>query len=73
MMIANYFLNRKNCDVIYLEERDYPETLTLANENRLIIVDDFWGQNFSPSIQNKYYGVNPRRPVENFPQSFIIL
>lgn len=52
MMIANYFFNRKNCDVIYLEERDYPETLALANENRLIIVDDFWGQNFSPSIQN---------------------
>lgn len=52
MMIANYFFNRKKCDVIYLEERDYPETLTLANENRLVIVDDFWGQNFSPSIQN---------------------
>jgi|GEM_PF-5048155 len=52
MMIANYFLNQKKCDVIYLEERDYPETLALANENRLIIVDDFWGQNFSPSIHN---------------------
>jgi len=51
MMIANYFLARKNCDVLYLEERDYPETLSLAEENRLIIVDDFWGQNFSPSIQ----------------------
>ncbi|MBX3253500.1 MAG: ATP-binding protein [Chitinophagaceae bacterium] len=52
MMIANYFFTRKKCDVLYLEERDYPETLALAAENRLIIVDDFWGQNFSPSIQN---------------------
>lgn len=51
MMIANYFFTRKKCDVLYLEERDYPETLVLAEENRLIIVDDFWGQNFSPSIQ----------------------
>lgn len=52
MMIANYFFNRKKCDILYLEERDYPETLALAEENRLIIVDDFWGQNFSPSIQS---------------------
>lgn len=51
MMIANYFFTRKKCEVLYLEERDYPETLALAEENRLIIVDDFWGQNFSPSIQ----------------------
>jgi DNA polymerase III delta prime subunit len=52
MMIANYFFNRKKCDVIYLEERDYPDALSLANEDRLIIVDDFWGQNFSPSMKN---------------------
>lgn len=52
MMIANYFFNLKKCNVIYLEERDYPDILALANENRLFIVDDFWGQNFSPSIQN---------------------
>jgi DNA polymerase III delta prime subunit len=50
IMMANYFFNRKNCDIIYLEERDYPETLAVAGENRLIIVDDFWGQNFSPAV-----------------------
>lgn len=52
MMIANYFFNRKKCDILYLEERDYLDTLAVAEENRLVIVDDFWGQNFSPSIQN---------------------
>ncbi|WP_416864672.1 MAG: restriction endonuclease [Imperialibacter sp.] len=51
MMIANFFLSKKVKDLIFLEERDYTDTLSIAEENRLIIVDDFWGQNFSPQIK----------------------
>ena len=53
MMITNYFINRKVNDVMFLEEEDFSETMGVAEENRLIIFDDFWGQNFSPSIQNR--------------------
>ncbi|MBB6610777.1 hypothetical protein H7F15_06985 [Pontibacter sp. Tf4] len=52
MMIANYFLSKKVKDLIFLEERDYTDTLSVAEENRLIIVDDFWGQNFSPQVKS---------------------
>ncbi|MFN6945829.1 MAG: restriction endonuclease [Cytophagaceae bacterium] len=52
MMIANYFLNKKVKDLIFLEERDYVEVLSIIDENRLVIVDDFWGQKFSPEIKN---------------------
>lgn len=52
MMLANYFLSRKVKDMIFLEERDYAETLGVTEEDRLIVVDDFWGQKFSPDVQN---------------------
>jgi DNA replication protein DnaC len=52
MMIANYFLSKKVKDMIFLEERDYADTLSIAEEDRLIVVDDFWGQNFSPQIKS---------------------
>lgn len=68
MMIANYFSIRKRCSVLYLEERDYHETLGLAEENRLIIVDDFWGQNFSPSIQ---YHSTFQREIQSITKHFI--
>lgn len=52
MMLANYFLSRKVKDMIFLEERDYADTLSVAEEDRLIVVDDFWGQKFSPDVKN---------------------
>lgn len=52
MMIANYFLSKKVKEIIFLEERDYADTLSIAEEDRLIVVDDFWGQNFNPQIKS---------------------
>lgn len=53
MMIANYFLGKKLVKgLIFLEERDYADTLSIAEEDRLIVVDDFWGQNFSPQVKS---------------------
>lgn len=52
MMIANYFLSRKVKDLIFLEERDYTDVLSIIDGDRLVVVDDFWGQNFTPDIKN---------------------
>lgn len=54
MIIANYFLNQKVKDLIFLEERDYADILSIAEENRLIVVDDFWGQKFNPDIKKNH-------------------
>lgn len=52
MIIANYFLSKKVKDLIFLEERDYIDVLSVVEEDRLIVIDDFWGQKFSPDVKN---------------------
>ena len=52
MMLANYFLAKKKVeDLVFLQERDYADTLRVAKEKRVIVIDDFWGQSFSPAIK----------------------
>lgn len=51
-IIANYFLSKKVKEVIFLGERDYSDAPSILKENQLMIIDDFWGQNFSPDIKN---------------------
>ncbi|WP_300674691.1 AAA family ATPase [Soonwooa sp.] len=76
-MIANYFINRKECKVFYLDENDYAETSGVLENNRLIIVDDFWGQNFSPKIkENSTYEREFLSLINNFKtfeNSYLIL
>ena len=52
MLLANYFLSKKVKDIIFLEERDYADILGIYEEDRLIVVDDFWGDKFSPDIKD---------------------
>lgn len=49
-MIANYFLHQR-ISVLFLENRDFVEVEGLYDDNQLIVVDDFWGQNFSPDLK----------------------
>ncbi len=76
-MIANYFINRKKSEVFYLGENDYAETTSVLENNRLIIVDDFWGQNFSPKIKdNSTYErefVSLINNFKSFDNSYLIL
>lgn len=51
-ILANYFLSKKVKEVIFLGERDYVDAPSILKENQLMIIDDFWGQNFSPNIKN---------------------
>lgn len=46
MLIANYFLNKKVKDMVFLQE-DFEKIGDVREDNRLIVVDDFWGQNFT--------------------------
>lgn len=76
-MIANYFINRKKSEVFYLGENDYAETSGILENNRFIIVDDFWGQNFSPKIKdNSTYErefVSLINNFKTFENSYLIL
>ncbi|MFC3757366.1 hypothetical protein ACFONJ_15420 [Chryseobacterium tructae] len=47
-MIVNYFINQKVENVLFLTGTDFDEIEGLYQENQIIVVDDFWGQNFSP-------------------------
>ena len=63
--------------IFYLGENDYAETLGILETNRLIIVDDFWGQNFSPKIkENSTYEREFVSLINNFKafeNSYLIL
>jgi len=49
-MIANYFYHQR-VNILFLDNNDFSEVEGLYADNQLIIVDDFWGQNFSPDIK----------------------
>ena len=49
-MIANYFCHQR-INILFLDNNDFPEVEGLYDDNQLIIVDDFWGQNFSPNLK----------------------
>ena len=51
-MIVNYFLNRKVKNILFLTDNDFSEIEGLYQDNQLIVVDDFWGQNFSPLLKD---------------------
>lgn len=69
-IIANYFLCKEKKDIIFLQE-DFDKIGNVKSDNRLIIVDDFWGQNFSPKV-GEYYSTYQRRfqrTIESFSNS----
>lgn len=79
MMIANYFLSEKFKevkDIVFLQE-DFDKIGDVKEDNRLIIVDDFWGQNFSPDIKkHSTFQRKFQRTIESFSNSenrFLIL
>lgn len=77
MIIANYFLSKKVNDIVFLQE-DFDKIRDVKSDNRLVIVDDFWGQNFSPRETEIYstYQRKFQRTIESFSNSknqFLIL
>lgn len=51
-MIANYFMHQKIDNILFLSNFNFLEVEGLLKKNQLIIIDDFWGQNFSPDLRN---------------------
>ncbi|MEZ0543138.1 hypothetical protein [Fibrella arboris] len=65
-MIANYFLNQKVKKILFLSDRDFNEVEGLYQEDQIIVVDDFWGQNFSPLLKNSILLRDFNRIVNSF-------
>lgn len=51
-MITTYFTHQKIKNILFLSNVDFFELEGLLLDNQLIVVDDFWGQNFSPNLRN---------------------
>ncbi|MDD6209475.1 MAG: hypothetical protein PUB21_02605 [Bacteroidales bacterium] len=51
-MITNYFIHRKINNIQFLSNFNFLEIESLLQDNQLIVIDDFWGQNFSPDLRN---------------------
>lgn len=68
-MIVNYFINQKVENVLFLTDNDLVEVEGLYQENQIIVVDDFWGQNFSPIHRDGTLLRNFNRIVNDFKES----
>lgn len=68
-MIVNYFLNQKVKKILFLTDNDFSEIEGLYQDNQLIVVDDFWGQNFSPLLKDFSRLRNFNRIIEDCKES----
>jgi len=68
-MIVNYFINQKVKNVLFLTDTDFVEIEGLYQDNQIIVVDDFWGQNFSPEHKDGSRLRNFNRIINDFKES----
>ncbi|MBD0331208.1 MAG: AAA family ATPase [Chitinophagaceae bacterium] len=68
-MIANYFLNQRVKNILFLSDNDFKEIEGLHQDNQIIVVDDFWGQNFSPALKDGSLLRNFNRIINDFKES----
>lgn len=68
-MIVNYFINQKVKNVLFLSDTDFIEIEGLYQDNQIIVVDDFWGQNFSPEHKDGSRLRNFNRIINDFKES----
>jgi DNA polymerase III delta prime subunit len=68
-MIANYFLSQKVKNILFLSDYDFKEIEGIQQDNQIIVIDDFWGQNFSPSLNDGSLLRNFNRIVNDFKES----
>lgn len=68
-MIVNYFINQKVKNVLFLTDTDFVEIEGLYQDNQIIVVDDFWGQNFSPEHRDGSRLRNFNRIINDFKES----
>ncbi|RWX00253.1 nSTAND3 domain-containing NTPase [Flavobacterium cerinum] len=71
-MIVNYFIGEKLINNIFFVSDNHLqdiEGLLIDNQKQLIVVDDFWGQNFSPTYKNNTRLRNFTRIINDFKKS----
>ncbi|KFC38227.1 hypothetical protein FF18_15855 [Elizabethkingia anophelis] len=68
-MIVNYFINQKVKNVLFLTDTDFIEIEGLYQNNQIIVVDDFWGQNFRPEHKDGSRLRNFNRIINDFKES----
>lgn len=68
-MIVNYFINQKVENVLFLTDNDFAEIEGLYQENQIVVVDDFWGQNYSPKQLNGTLLLDFNRIINYFKES----
>lgn len=68
-MIVNYFINQKVKNVLFLTDTDFVEIEGLYQDNQIIVVDDFWGQNFSSEHKDGSRLRNFNRIINDFKES----
>ena len=68
-MITNYFIHKKVSNVLFLSDFNFGEIEGLLQDNQLIVIDDFWGQNFSTKLKDNLMMRNFTRIISNFKKS----
>ena len=65
-------MSKKVKDMVFLQE-EFDKIGDVREDNRLIVVDDFWGQNFSPKVgsggQYSTYQRKFQQVIEHFSNS----
>lgn len=75
-MIANFFLHQTVKNILFLSDKDFNDIEGLYQNNQIIVVDDFWGQNFSPALKDGSLLRNFDRIINDFKEgsgSYLVL